>query len=469
MKRNYHTTEKNKKEKKKGTLPKAPSKEAFTSSEKKLFFVAGLAILIIGFFATLFLASPVSVGKAFAVGTNTVDATLSGRTLTLAGTFLQPVSSVYVELKGVNYNICDVDSDVSIRGMNGFSFKECDNVLNVLTYGVGSVDPADFLTQMRLDFTLNIPFPNGNFQIDVVDFSAYSVVTGNDLFAGKNYATPDTIFSFSYDATVDRDGDGIPDPVVVPPPAGGNQGGTSDDGNGDGTTNDPSGNQQTNQLPGAPGGSPGSSSSSSSSSGGGCSSEYRCGSWSLCNSDLEQKRTCVDTKCREKDKIEKKSCVACDESWVCSPWSSCSAGKETRNCLDEHSCGTALYQPIEQRSCVSAGGASTNFQQQPYGQQSFSSTPSPQQPAAPASESFLDKYDSLVVIVPSSVVGFLAILFIAFVGIKRHRSASNIVELIDWIREARGSGSSDNQLRDSLFGTAWNDRDIKIAFKKASS
>src|SRR3989338_4156158 len=167
MKRNNNRTEKNK-----NVVPKAPRKEAFTSREKKLFFVSGLAVLIVGFFATLLLFSPVSVGKAFAAGTgtNTVDATLSGRTLTLAGTFVQPVSSFYVELKGVNYNICDVESDVSVRGMNGFSFKECDNVLNVLTYGVGSVDPADFLTQMRFDFTLNIPFPNGNFQIDVVHF-----------------------------------------------------------------------------------------------------------------------------------------------------------------------------------------------------------------------------------------------------------------------------------------------------------
>ena len=76
------------------------------------------------------------------------------------------------------------------------------------------------------------------------------------------------------------------------------------------------------------------------------------------------------------DKIEEKSCEICDESWVCSSWSSCSAGKETRTCLDEHSCGTALYHPIEQRSCVSASGASTSFQQQ-SSQQSFSSTPSP--------------------------------------------------------------------------------------------
>jgi len=464
MNRNNHKKEKNRKEKKNGALPKVPRKEAFTSREKKLFFVSGLAILIAGFFATLFLFSPVSVGKAFAVGTNTVDATLSGRTLTLAGTFIQPVSSVYVELKGVNYNICDFDSDVSVQGMNGFSFKECDHVLNVLRYGVGSVDPADFSTRMMLDFTLNIPFPNGNFQIDVLDFSAYSVVTGNDLFTGRNYATPDTMFYFSYDSTVDLNGDGFPDPVVVPPPAGGNQGGT-----GNGMGNDQSGNQQTNSPLGAPGGTPASSGSFSSSSGGGrsCRADYQCGQWSLCDSDLEQTRTCVDTKCREKDKIEKKSCEVCDESWVCSPWGSCSAGKETRTCLDEHSCGTALYHPVEQRSCVAASGASTSFEEQ-SGQQSFSSTPLPQQPAAPSSESFLEKYDSLVVIVPSSMVGFLALLFIAFVGIKRHRSASNIVELIDWIRDARSSGSSDEQLRDSLFGTAWNDSDIKIAFKKAS-
>lgn len=42
----------------------------------------------------------------------------------------------------------------------------------------------------------------------------------------------------------------------------------------------------------------------------------------------------------------------CQENWLCNDWSACSNSLQTRNCLDNNTCGTVLNKPAVSQSCV---------------------------------------------------------------------------------------------------------------------
>jgi hypothetical protein len=53
---------------------------------------------------------------------------------------------------------------------------------------------------------------------------------------------------------------------------------------------------------------------------------------------------------------------SCDEQWVCTEWSLCNEQNiKTRNCNDEHVCGTALLRPQTEEFCETPGPVETGF------------------------------------------------------------------------------------------------------------
>jgi hypothetical protein len=50
----------------------------------------------------------------------------------------------------------------------------------------------------------------------------------------------------------------------------------------------------------------------------------------------------------------------CKENWVCSDWSSCTGNQQTRECVDESSCGTAENKPAEIQSCETQPSTAPN-------------------------------------------------------------------------------------------------------------
>ncbi len=58
------------------------------------------------------------------------------------------------------------------------------------------------------------------------------------------------------------------------------------------------------------------------------------------------------TDCSSEEICSEGECV-CDESWICTAWSSCSTlGRQTRQCTDVHSCGTSSEMPSTEQGCA---------------------------------------------------------------------------------------------------------------------
>jgi hypothetical protein len=193
-----------------------------------------------------------------------------------------------------------------------------------------------------------------------------------------------------------------------------------------------------------------------------CSQDWQCGStWSYCNSTLQQSALCADKNRCDQNELTKRlvrSCDSCDESWVCSVWSSCSGGRQTRTCSDEHSCGKTVYKPQLEKGCTvpASGPPPARIIQQPPAY-----APPVQQPA-----SFWDTWGTWVL---GLAVGLLVIIIIVVLLIfTRHKKVVyNYDELIEWIKKERAMGTSNRDIRNILVDkTGWKDDEVKTAFEK---
>ncbi len=127
-----------------------------------------------------------------------------------------------------------------------------------------------------------------------------------------------------------------------------------------------------------------------------CISKWEC-SWSYCDANLKQTGTCTDYNHCRAAKEERRDCAQCDESWVCSGWSSCINDQNQRNCVDEHGCGTSVSKPVLQKYC----------EEEPIGPAPsyISSTVAPPYYPEPIeAESFWDKYLFYIIGIPAVLI-----------------------------------------------------------------
>ncbi|MBN2142704.1 hypothetical protein JW711_05235 [Candidatus Woesearchaeota archaeon] len=92
--------------------------------------------------------------------------------------------------------------------------------------------------------------------------------------------------------------------------------------------------------------------------------EYECYTYHKCNVSNQKLVRCIDIHGCERDHFLTMACqyeapVECNESWVCSEWSSCTPfGIQTRSCVDINGCGTNYSIPIMTRECEYVGNCS---------------------------------------------------------------------------------------------------------------
>jgi len=169
--------------------------------------------------------------------------------------------------------------------------------------------------------------------------------------------------------------------------------------------------------------------------GGGCSPQWQYSEWSYCDANLQQTRTatdkehCANRKPNQADIL--RSCEICEETWSCGAWSDCSGGVQTRECFDDHACGTSLLKPVTTESCTSS---TPKVVQQ--------TTPS--KPFFPQIKekvvSFWDQYLYWIIGVPVVII----ILFLLIVLLRllfKKKLVYNDKEVRDWAKKERAAGT----------------------------
>jgi hypothetical protein len=234
---------------------------------------------------------------------------------------------------------------------------------------------------------------------------------------------------------------------------------------------------------------PDSSGSPSSSSTGGsssrsCRGNWSCTPWTYCPTNLEQTRSCVDlNNCRQEASRpnETQSCSECDQSWICSEWSSCSSGQNTRTCVDEHYCSATSLKPALSKSCT---------QQTVPGPQPVSVVPSSQLPPPSQSgyqepqyasqgtvqqstfSSFIQnmwqKYPIPIVGIPVAIILILFIVLFTLHHIHTHKPAVNQDQLHTYVKQESQAGLSTETIRKNLQSAGWNDTEISKALPSNS-
>ncbi len=191
--------------------------------------------------------------------------------------------------------------------------------------------------------------------------------------------------------------------------------------------------------------------------GGGCFAKYDTTvTWSLCNSTGQQTRTLPDiSRCRRPAKVEVRDCT-CTESWVCSSWSGDECG--TRKCVDEHSCGTTLQKPIEQKSCPIGGGP---FLQKPAQQDSYLV------PDFIEETTFWQEWGDWIVGAIIVIILIIIGVVVALHFLHKKKVVYNHDELLQWIKDERAAGTSNADIIGILKqNTGWTNEEVSKAFSE---
>ena len=194
-----------------------------------------------------------------------------------------------------------------------------------------------------------------------------------------------------------------------------------------------------------------------------CNPQFSCSSWSYCNNELKQTRDCTDLNACEQPRQESRDCSQCDESWICSQWSQCSNGLNTRDCYDEHDCGTVLLKPDLQKSCQ----ASSTPGPQPVRISNQLPPPSYAKPQELSGfAKFWNDYKLLVIIGLLGIIILLIIILLLIHFLKPKHYAYNMDELKKWVSKERTMGTSNEDIRSILKQhTGWKDKEIDAAFE----
>ncbi len=196
--------------------------------------------------------------------------------------------------------------------------------------------------------------------------------------------------------------------------------------------------------------------------GGGCIRRWNCLTpWSYCNATLQQSRSCTDlNRCdqRKPTKIEVQSCAACEESWICTPWSSCQNQRQNRECVDEHFCGVAAQKPALEKSCQQQ----TEPAPEPARVQPI--LPEIQRPGIippPTGPSFWEQYKLFLLGIPAALLAVVVII-LSLAYHKPKQAAYNIGELQEWVGKEKAMGTSTEDIKAILAQhTGWSKEEIE--------
>ncbi|MBI2668453.1 hypothetical protein HYX14_01290 [Candidatus Woesearchaeota archaeon] len=216
----------------------------------------------------------------------------------------------------------------------------------------------------------------------------------------------------------------------------------------------------------ASGGAPSGGGTSGGGGGGGgyCTPQWTCEEWGYCNADLQQLRVCRDIDKCFADKPESRPCAACEESWVCSLWSTCYAGEQYRTCVDEHYCGSTALRPVTTVACEAAASLPPVYESP-----SLPPPGPPYQPEVqePSVTSFWGKYKFYVLSIGLLVAILGFVLVLVFHVKKTSPLMYNYDDLKEWAVKERQMGTSDADIRTILAKhTRWTEQDIGRIFEE---
>ena len=198
---------------------------------------------------------------------------------------------------------------------------------------------------------------------------------------------------------------------------------------------------------------------------------WSCEPYSFCDGTLNQTRICHDRRSGKPDKIEKRACTECQESWVCNDWTACTGGRETRTCVDEHACSTFVHKPAESRACTVAA---TQTSQQPE-QQTGQPAPTRNQPRFAASQRPTSVKETAVNVWNDFMVYIIAIpvvLILIIVGLiilhkrkKKKDVTYHPAELLKWVKAEKEAGTANSDIVDILAGNlGWKKEKVLTDF-----
>jgi hypothetical protein len=217
-----------------------------------------------------------------------------------------------------------------------------------------------------------------------------------------------------------------------------------------------------------------------------CRPSFDCGAWSYCGASLKQSRICNDVKGCKPSYTEEKVCTKCEESWICSAWSTCQSDEQLRTCYDEHKCGSTVLKPTLRKYCQATyvpgpkpASVSSTIQPPAYypasqpepAYQPPVQKPVVAKPTAPVVKfsfsSFWDKYQMYFLGLGILIVVVIIIIILIAYFAKPKQRVYNLDELKEWIEKERQMNTGDVQIRQILSqNTGWSEEEISQAFSE---
>ena len=205
-----------------------------------------------------------------------------------------------------------------------------------------------------------------------------------------------------------------------------------------------------------------------------CQPNLICTSWSYCNKDLKQTKTCTDKNNCIATKTETQDCQECVEDWVCGKWETCQNDKQTRTCADQHFCETTKLKPDLEKSCdeedLNILKDENQLDLESKGQDSETDLES----QIKVEESVTSEWTSSVSIwdsikMPLIIFGSLILLIIIgvlvyFLVIQPQKNKPSKIK--DYIKKEMNKGISGQKIKETLLSSGWKEKDVDKALKQ---
>jgi hypothetical protein len=204
-----------------------------------------------------------------------------------------------------------------------------------------------------------------------------------------------------------------------------------------------------------------------------CTPDWLCSlTWSPCNVNNQQTRSCTDKKGCMDDITEIKPCgeVTCVESWSCAGWGECKDSKQTRTCIDLNDCTTIFDKPEENQDCEeiikeAEKSLSQKSVQKPDSQETQPSLSEDFEEETPSLQ--LEEKDNFVapILIGSSLLVLIIIgvlLYLLYFGPKMKTAA----EIKGYVQKERDKGISDQKIKSALLKSGWKESSVKSALKQ---
>ena len=204
-----------------------------------------------------------------------------------------------------------------------------------------------------------------------------------------------------------------------------------------------------------------------------CKPNLICTSWSYCNKELKQTKTCTDKNDCLATKTETQDCQKCVEDWVCGKWNDCQNDKQTRTCADQHFCETTKLKPDLEKSCDEEDSTILKDENQldlgSEGQEYETDLES----EVKVEESTTSEWAGSVSIwdgikMPLIIIGSLILLIIIgvlvyFLVIQPQKNKPSKIK--DYIEKEMKKGISGQKIKETLLSSGWKEKDVNKALK----